>query len=41
MNMEQKRAFQMIKEKEESMTQQSIPPNMYLGHVHLKAEFPH
>ncbi len=34
--MEKKRAFQMRKEKEESMTEQSIPPNMYLGHVHLK-----
>jgi len=36
MFMEKKRAFQMRKEKEESMTEQSIPPNMYLGHVHLK-----
>jgi len=33
---EKKRAFQMRKEKEESMTEQSIPPKMYLGHVHLK-----
>ena len=36
MFMEKKRAFQMRKETEESMTEQSIPPNMYLGHVHLK-----
>src|SRR5260370_38311236 len=36
MFMEKKRAFQMRKETEESMTGQSIPPNMYLGHVHLK-----
>ena len=36
MFMESKRASQAIKEKEESMTEQSIPPNMYLGHVHLK-----
>src|SRR6266852_1583359 len=36
MFMEKKRAFQMRKETEESMTEQSIPPNLYLGHVHLK-----
>jgi len=35
MFMESKRAFQTIKEKEESMTEQSIPPNIYLGHMHL------